>query len=97
MCADVITYVVSDNPWLGHKRVPMISQHCGTVCSYGLIDFTIGYACASARYRLVVDGRKLSNMRYAASAQLMPRATANEPAFNPAMQRAIFAGAKALW
>ena len=64
---------------------------------YGLVDFTVGYSHPSGRYRVFVDGRNLTDKRYAASTQFLAQAGSNEAAFNPGMRRAVFTGIEVLW
>ena len=64
---------------------------------YGVLNFTIGYANPSGRYRVFVNARNLADKRYATSVESMARAGADAAAFYPGMRRSIFAGAEILW
>lgn len=64
---------------------------------YGIVNFTVGYAHPSGRYRVFVNARNLADKRYAASTEYMASATINEAAFNPGLRRSVFAGAEILW
>ncbi len=64
---------------------------------YGVLNFTVGYAHASGRYRVFVNARNLADKRYATSVESMARAGADAAAFYPGMRRSIFAGAEILW
>uniref|UniRef100_UPI003340ECF0 hypothetical protein n=1 Tax=Pusillimonas noertemannii TaxID=305977 RepID=UPI003340ECF0 len=64
---------------------------------YGVVNFTVGYAHSSGRFRVFVNARNLADKRYAASIEQTARAGAGEAAFYPGMRRSIFAGAQVLW
>ncbi|WP_017524091.1 TonB-dependent receptor family protein [Pusillimonas noertemannii] len=64
---------------------------------YGVVNFTVGYAHSSGRFRVFVNARNLADKRYAASIEQTARAGAGEAAFYSGMRRSIFAGAQILW
>ncbi len=64
---------------------------------YAVLNFTVGYAHPSGKYRVFLNARNLADKRYAASTQYLVAAQANEAAFNPGLRRSIFAGVELLW
>src|SRR5690606_20313606 len=64
---------------------------------YGIVNFTVGYAHPSGRYRVFLNARNLADKRYAASSEFLALAGPNEAAFQPGLRRSVFAGAEIRW
>ncbi len=64
---------------------------------YGIVNFTLGYAHPSSRFTVFLNARNLADKHYAASTEFIAQANTEQPAFNPGLERSLFAGAKILW